>query len=693
MKKLKLFVLIAIAMLTVGFLVSCDGGECTAHKFTVWEISERPGCTYPGLERRYCTKCGFTEQYDIPAQGHQLGEWETDKRATCTQDGVEERKCEDRILYHRSYEIPIYCNYSETRPLVTDGHDYNDWVIVRQNGCEISGEQYRQCQMCSEVERIYPEATGHSYGEWRVESELSCTQDSVKSRQCPSCFKIDRQIVEAMGHSFGNWTVHKDATCVDDGRKTHKCSTCQLEETVTISATGHSYLDWTTTKEATCTEAGSKYSVCANNPEHTTTEVISAKGHTYNVTVTGVAATCDKDGRTEEKYCQICGYQIAKSQTIPKLGHKDANKDIVCDVCGEDAPFVNAIYIYNATDLQNIANNLDAVYVQMANIDMSGVQFSPIGTEQAPFTGRYYGNGYSINNLQLLSESNSENSINYIGFFCSTRNAVIESLWFVNPRIYYSGVHNGADKLGAPLEHYTLAGFVMAIDLGGTTIKNCSVDGGTITVEKRNTTNEYIKQYTKLGGICGQNNGKITVTGCSVRELIVTSMLSIWGSRSLEAHTIGGLIAEVRGSAEVSGCYVSGSFATNAQSTDFIVLKKLYLGGLMGDVQTNILSVKNCLSDTSFLEQNKDAYQKEYYVSNLFNYNSSLTGMSGCYSNLYYTTMSSDPNPSVVDSNSNMISKSQAYDINYIKYTIGLSGAGWTVSNGQLLFTPPKNMS
>lgn len=695
MKRVKLFVLAVITMLAIVSLFSCDGGECTEHKFTAWEVVERPGCTYPGLERRYCTKCGFTEQYDIPAQGHQLGEWETDKRATCTKDGIEKRECEDRILYHRSYEIPIYCNYSETRPLPTDGHEYNDWVITKQNGCETSGEQYRQCQVCSAVERIYPEATGHSFGEWKVEAELNCTQDGVKSRQCSSCSKIDRQVVKAEGHTFGEWTVHKNATCVDDGRKTHKCSTCQLEETVTISAIGHSYLDWTTTKEATCTEVGSKYSVCANNPEHTTTEVIPAKGHTYKVTVTGVAATCDRDGRTEEKYCQVCGYQTAKSKTLPKLGHKDANKDIVCDVCGGDAPFVNAIYIYNATDLQNIANDLDAVYVQMANIDMSGVQFRPIGTEKTPFTGRYYGNGYSINGLNLASKSNDTGSTKYIGMFCATQNAVIESLWLVSPYINYSVYYDSYPGI----ETMTMyAGFITAYNLGGTVFKNCSVDKAIMSVaQKSNTYPKQMSFYNRLGGLCGESSGNVTVDGCYVKGLSLHSELLAsrsYLSYQYEVHTAGGFIGKINGEATIRNSYSNGVYSSNAANGLSLATTTVNFGGLVGWVDNTGVVIKNCLSDSAFLHQNGDTKDADNSrISNLFNYDTELTCMSNCYSKLYFVSDTVPTIPSVVDSNSNMISQSKAYDINYIKYTIGLSGAGWKVSGGQLLFTPPKNMN
>lgn len=43
-------------------------------------------------------------------------------------------------------------------------------------------------------------------------------------------------------------------------------------------------------------------------------------------------------------------------------------------------------------------------YIQVADIDLSGKSFSPIGTPDAPFTGLYDGNGYTISGLNLASD-------------------------------------------------------------------------------------------------------------------------------------------------------------------------------------------------------------------------------------------------------------------------------------------------
>ena len=54
-------------------------------------------------------------------------------------------------------------------------------------------------------------------------------------------------------------------------------------------------------------------------------------------------------------------------------------------------------------DVVNILYRPTAHYRQVANISMKNVAFTPIGTEQTPFSGSYDGNGYSISDLTLTA--------------------------------------------------------------------------------------------------------------------------------------------------------------------------------------------------------------------------------------------------------------------------------------------------
>lgn len=62
-----------------------------------------------------------------------------------------------------------------------------------------------------------------------------------------------------------------------------------------------------------------------------------------------------------------------------------------------------AIQVATAQDLYNVRNNLAGNYIQVADIDISGYDWEPIGTAymSTPFIGKYDGGGYTISGLTI----------------------------------------------------------------------------------------------------------------------------------------------------------------------------------------------------------------------------------------------------------------------------------------------------
>lgn len=50
-------------------------------------------------------------------------------------------------------------------------------------------------------------------------------------------------------------------------------------------------------------------------------------------------ATCTDEGYTGDTVCSVCGYVIAKGETIPATGH--SYQDGICTVCGAEEPAKN----------------------------------------------------------------------------------------------------------------------------------------------------------------------------------------------------------------------------------------------------------------------------------------------------------------------------------------------------------------
>ena len=61
------------------------------------------------------------------------------------------------------------------------------------------------------------------------------------------------------------------------------------------------------------------------------------------------------------------------------------------------------VEIRTAEQFNNIRNNLDGSYRLMNNIDLNGMEWLPIGTNYAPFTGMLDGNGFAVLNMEITA--------------------------------------------------------------------------------------------------------------------------------------------------------------------------------------------------------------------------------------------------------------------------------------------------
>ena len=72
--------------------------------------------------------------------------------------------------------------------------------------------------------------------------------------------------------------------------------------------------------------------------------------------------------------------------------------------------------IETADDLNNVRNDLEASYYMIADVDLKDVEFEPIGTNNDPFTGNFYGNNHKISNLTITATDESP-QYGYYGLF------------------------------------------------------------------------------------------------------------------------------------------------------------------------------------------------------------------------------------------------------------------------------------
>ena len=108
---------------------------------------------------------------------------------------------------------------------------------------------------------------------------------------------------------------------------------------------------------------------------------------------------------------------------------------------------MNGVFLYVA--ILNILKNGD--FILMNDIDLTSVNWNPIGTNSAPFTGHLDGNGHKISNLTIdTSNYTNRSSFNLFGYisFATIENLVVEDFEFASENIettYYVGALAGID--------------------------------------------------------------------------------------------------------------------------------------------------------------------------------------------------------------------------------------------------------
>lgn len=150
----------------------------------------------------------------------------------------------------------------------------------------------------------------------------------------------------------------------------------------------------------------------------------------------------------------------------------------------------------------NAGNNMAGMTVTLANdIDMAGVEFTPIGTSGKSFGGTFDGQENQIQNLTVNSTAN------YVGLFGSVFGGTIKNLYVSSPNITNSGENYTGAIVGggyAMIDNcYVTGGSVTGVDQVGAVIgylscgyvKNCTVDGVSVTANG-----------DRAGGITGKAN-------------------------------------------------------------------------------------------------------------------------------------------------------------------------------------------
>lgn len=247
----------------------------------------------------------------------------------------------------------------------------------------------------------------------------------------------------------------------------------------------------------------------------------------------------------------------------------------------QKSPYV----ITTASQLKTFTDSINAgedkyrdAYVRLgADLDLGGIALSPIGGQTTYFEGEFDGDGHTISNFQLTSESG------VIGFFGYIAEATVKNLNLVTDLSVEAG-NETLNYIIGPVVAYAISG----------DIQNCTYRG---TLQVRGSLSPDAQNVMYVGGICGFLQGYGSDYTGSIEYCAVSGSLISDGEFPLTG--IGGIAGMLLGTSDSASAYVHnsvfrGSIRGNSAAS----------GGIVGYLRKNS-SVANCYTEGTVEARNQ----------------------------------------------------------------------------------------
>ena len=283
---------------------------------------------------------------------------------------------------------------------------------------------------------------------------------------------------------------------------------------------------------------------------------------------------------------------------------------IFCIVLSANMGSVSAdIYeeIYSYEDLLKMADNPDGNYILMQDIDMSGIDWTPLN-----FSGSFNGNGHALLNVtvkEMTSETRQTYDGNmkvydtyFSGFFGILTNAVVSDLNLIN---YRSEITSEVPCFSGSLAGYS---------------DNSAVTGCTITAEIRLDAHD---RMFGVGGVVGYGNGAIEYT-----DVDVTLICNDTDAINRDEQFLGGAYAA--GYFDLNECRIDiDGYVSEHGYTHNGGAAGMYILYPSGTVYEGYLTNTRVVGRISFYEDNTDrrAYCKDF-IGEVMNWTYQVAGNS-----------------------------------------------------------------
>ena len=290
-------------------------------------------------------------------------------------------------------------------------------------------------------------------------------------------------------------------------------------------------------------------------------------------------AVTDADAAVVEKENELKEAEAAEARAAEEAKEGNPLKT------EEDAISEGYTIIKSFEDLQKIGNNVGGKYILMGDIDIpDGVNWTPIGDANSPFTGEFNGNGCNIKNLNIAVQGDD---VQNVGFFGVTDGATIKDVTFVD-----ATVNGNTEYLGGTYNTGILAGCIKRTTVTGVNVEGYSSVSG----------------YANTGGLIGNVDDRDYFTAVSTGNSYIENChtdVEVNGK-----YASGGLIGYVTGTADrledhrgivnksliIRDCSTSGSATVDDES----------VGGLIGETGKTLVTIDKCTSDMSLTWTNED---------------------------------------------------------------------------------------
>lgn len=197
---------------------------------------------------------------------------------------------------------------------------------------------------------------------------------------------------------------------------------------------------------------------------------------------------------------------------------------------------------------------LDKSYIQTNDIDLTNIEFNPIGDTFNQFIGAYNGCNFNIINLSI--EKEKEDNIGFFGVTAS--DACIQNINIITEGII-SGNKNVGGIIGKMSNTYIFNSSFFGKVKGNRAVGSIVGDGDISSISFCNSNGELIGSKSDIGGICGKlNNTPIDNS---------TSYVTILG----KASRAGGLVG-----------YSYNSNLINSTVGNIDIIGESNIGGLIG---------------------------------------------------------------------------------------------------------------